>query len=313
MSKTESSYAQGSAPKVSVVMPAYNAMRFLPQTVASVLSQTRQDFELIVVDDGSSDGTDAFVWQQPDVRIRLVKQTNQGLAAARNAGIAASRGEYIALLDADDLWEPTKLEEQLARITNRPEVGLVHTAIRYINETGDEINRVLKVVGDGDVWTKVVVHNPVRCGSTPLIRRECFETVGMFDPALRFSEDWEMWIRIARRYHFATVDKPLTLYRQHGANMTKSYRTIMPNFETIIERAFQDAPAEHAALKREAYGRAYLFAAWRAFFAHDLQMAESLRKSALEAYPKLRFEKNSVSLTLRLMKAQWSGKTARER
>lgn len=293
--------------KVSVIVPAYNAMRFLPQTVKSALSQTWQDLELVVVDDGSSDGTAAFVEQYPDIRMKLVRQTNKGLAAARNSGIAASQGKYIALLDADDLWEPTKLEEQVARLTDRPEIGLVHTAIRYINETGDEINRVLSVKGDGDVWEKVVVHNPVRCGSTPLIRRECFEAVGMFDPALSFSEDWEMWIRIARRYHFATIDKPLTLYRQHGANMTKSYRTIMPNFETIIERAFRDAPAGNDSLKREAYGRAYLFAAWRAFFARDIPMTKSLRKSAFKAHPKLRFEKNSLSLTLHLMKAQWPG------
>ncbi len=291
--------------KVSVIIPAYNALHFLPQTVESALAQTWQDFELLIVDDGSSDGTRDWVFQQHDSRIRMVQKPNGGLAAARNTGINTTQGEYIAFLDADDLWEPTKLERQVACLDARPEVGLVHTAIRYIDEQGREINRVLGVQGDGAVWKEVVVHNPVRCGSTPLVRRECFEVVGVFDPTLTFSEDWDMWLRIASSYHFATINEPLTLYRQHNTNMTKGYQVIMPNLEKIIERAFQNAPAESAVLKQESYGRAYLFAAWRAFFAHDFSMAKMLQKQAFAAWPKLQFEKNSLNLTLKLARVRF--------
>ena len=296
-------------PRVLIIIPAYNALRFLPQTVASALAQTWDDFELLIVDDGSSDGTEDWVSQQRDSRIRMVQKTNGGLAAARNTGIATARGEYVAFLDADDLWEPNKLEQQVACLDAHPEVGLVHTAIRYIDEDNHEINRVLGIHGDGDVWREVVVHNPVRCGSTPLVRRECFEVVGIFDPTLTFSEDWDMWIRIASSYHFATINEPLTLYRQHNTNMTKGYQVIMPNLEKIIERAFQEAPAGSAALKQESYGRAYLFAAWRAFFAHDFRTAKMLQRQAFAAWPRLRFEKNNLSLTRRLIEVRLSGLT----
>lgn len=293
-------------PKVSVICIVYNSMVYLPRTVASVLTQTLPDFELIIIDDGSSDNVVAWVSTLNDPRIKLVSQTNRGIPGARNTGIEHARGEYLAFLDGDDLWEPTKLEKQVACLEARPEVGLVHTAIRYVDANDQEVNQVLGVRGDGDVWREVVIQNPVRCGSSPLVRRECFETVGTFDPTLFFCDDWDMWIRIATRYHFTVINEPLTLYRQHGANMTKSYQAIMPNFKRVIERAFQ-ASEVNTPLKEEAYGRAYLFAAWRAFFARDIPMTRSLRKNAFKAYPKLRFEKNSLSLTLHLMKAQWLG------
>ena len=293
-------------PKVSVICIVYNSMVYLPRTVASVLAQTLNDFELLIIDDGSSDNVVAWVSTLNDPRVKLISQANRGIPGARNTGIEHARGEYLAFLDGDDLWEPTKLEKQVACLEARPEVGLVHTAIRYVDANDQEVNQVLGVRGDGDVWREVVIQNPVRCGSSPLVRRECFETVGVFDPDLFFCDDWDMWIRIATRYHFTVINEPLTLYRQHGANMTKSYQAIMPNFKKVIERAFQ-ASDVNTPLKEEAYGRAYLFAAWRAFFARDIPMTRSLRKNAFKAYPKLRFEKNSLSLTLHLIKAQWLG------
>lgn len=292
-------------PKVSVIIPAYNALRFLPATIASVLAQTFQDFEVVVVDDGSADGTATWVRGHSDPRIHLVEQSNQGAAVARNAGIANATGEYIAFLDADDLWEPTKLAQQVACLDTRLEVGLVHTAIRYIDEHGDKVNRVLGVRGSGEVWREVVIYNPVRCGSTPLVRCDCFRTVGVFDPDLSFAEDWDMWIRISARYHFAVIDQPLVLYRQHETNMTKGYQAIMPNFIKVIEQAFRNAPVDSAFLKREAYGRAYLFAAWRAFFAGALEEATSFRKRALYHWPRLRYTRNSLSLGLKLNRAKW--------
>lgn len=294
-------------PRVSVVCIVYNSMTYLPATVASVLAQTFTDFELVIVDDGSSDNVIEWVSALTDARIRLVSQANKGIPGARNTGIEHARGEFIAFLDGDDLWEPMKLEKQVACLALRPEVGFVHTAIRYIDANGHEVNQVLSVRGDGDVWRDLAVQNPVRCGSTPLVRRKCFEDVGVFDPTLFFCDDWDMWIRISKRHHFAAINEPLTLYRQHGANMTKSYQAIMPNLQRVIERTFEDVPADCTSLKKEAYGRAYLFAAWRALFADDLQMTRSLRNEAFSTYPRLRFEKNSISLTLNLEKAQWLG------
>ena len=298
-------------PKVSTVIPAYNAVRFLPQTVASALAQTWQDFELLVVDDGSTDETRTWVANHSDARVRLIEQAHQGTARARNLGIAQAQGDYIAFLDADDLWEPTKLEKQVACLGARPEVGLVHTAIRYIDDEGSEIGKVLHSEGDGDVWEKVVLHMLVRCGSTPLIRRSCFDKVGMFDTDLDFAEDWDMWLRIAAHFHFAVLNEPLVAYRQHHANTTRKYQTIMPNLERVLERAFRDAPPEKRGLRKKAYGYAYLFAAQRAFNERDLGEAASLLYRAFRSYPRLRYRKNSLKLSFQLRKVRWLGQ-ARE-
>lgn len=291
-------------PKVSIIIPAYNTRHFLPQTVSSALSQTWQDFELLIVDDGSTDGTGQWVAEQTDPRIHLVRQPNQGAAAARNTGIKHAKGKYIAFLDADDLWEVDKLKKQVAVLDSLSEVGLVHTAIHYIDENGDSINRILGVRGEGNVWREVVTDNPVRCGSTPLIRRECFDKLGVFDTSLSFAEDWEMWIRIARHYQFATINEPLVAYRQHKTNMTKSYKRIMPNFQKILERTFRDSPGHERALEHKAYGYAYLFSAWRAYLAGDVREAVTLHRQAHRVYPRMLLVKNSLNLSARLAKTR---------
>ncbi len=129
-------------PKVSVVIPAYNAMTYLPETITSVLQQTYTDFEVVVVNDGSTDKIEEWIVQISDPRIKLVSQANLGLAGARNTGIRESQGKYLAFLDADDLWEPTKLEKQVKILEKNPEVGLVYTWVTYIDETGQSTGRV---------------------------------------------------------------------------------------------------------------------------------------------------------------------------
>lgn len=292
-----------SAPKVSVVIPAYNAMRYLPQTVRSVLEQTFKDFELLIVDDGSTDDFCDWAGRLSDKRIRVLQQKNLGAGAARNAGLLKARGRYVAFLDADDIWLPTKLEKQVADLEARPEVGLTHTSISYIDAQGNKFRKDLKAHGRGDVWRHIVSFNPyylVHCGSTPLIRRECFDVVGTFNTELKFSQDWEMWIRIARRYDFSVIQEPLVLYRRHGQNMSKSYVSALSSFHKIIESTFSAAEPSYAHLKRQAYGRTYLLIAWRAYRAKDYQAAYTLQLQSLKAFPKLLFVKNSIHLSLRL-------------
>ena len=295
------------AAKVSVVIPTYNSLHFLPQTLASVRAQTFRDFEIIVVNDGSSDGTEEWLAQHHEPHLTVITQANKGVAEARNVGIDHSSSDYIALLDADDLWEPTKLEQQVACLDAHPEVGLVHTAIRYIDETGKDLERILGVQGEGSIWEEVVLKMPIRCGSTPLIRHRCFAEVGGFEPSLHFSEEWDMWIRIAKTFEFAIINEPLVRYRQHNNNMTKGYQQIAPNLEKVLDRAFQDASESALRIKAEAYGRAYLFAAWRAYLAGDIPEASSLHQKGFQHYPKLRLVKNSLNLSARLARARWLG------
>ena len=295
-----------SSPKVSVIIPAYNAMRFLPQTVESVLQQTLRDFEVLIVDDGSKDDTAKWAAAHSDPRVKLISRPNGGAAAARNTGIANAAGEYVAFLDADDLWRPTKLEKQVARMEADLNVGLVDAWISYIDGDGEAMGKVMTQDLEGDVWAQMVEYNLVRCGSTPLVRRRCFEEVGTFDESFRFSEDWEMWIRITARYQFAVVKEPLVAYRQHENNKHKNYQSLLPTLCGIIEKSFQEVPEAQQHLKGRALGRAHLHTAWRALlYTGDDREAAQLRQEAIAHYPGLCYAKNSIRLELSIIRTRW--------
>lgn len=294
-------------PKVSVVIPAYNTLAYLPQSLASALEQTFTDFDVLIVDDGSADGVAAWAAQLSDPRVRLVTQANQGLPGARNTGVAGTEGEYIAFLDGDDLWRPDKLTKQVALLDKRPEVGLVHSSVRFIDARGDATSSPVAAHGDGDLYREFLTFNEfymVRCGSTPLVRRACFDRVGVFDPSLKFAEDWEMWTRVAAHYHVAALSENLVSYRQHASNLTRNYAIMTPHFSKIIERAFSSAPGKYQHLKGRAYGRTHLSAAWRAFYAEDYAEASALRRQAFLQYPKLRLTKTGIRLSLGLARVR---------
>ncbi|MUL38749.1 glycosyltransferase family 2 protein [Gloeocapsopsis dulcis] len=287
-------------PKVSVIIPAFNAMPYLPETVESVLQQTFTDFEVLIVNDGSSDYTAQWVSQLVDPRIKLISQVNQGLSGARNTGITHAQGEYIAFLDADDLWEPTKLEKQVHSLEENPTLGLVYTWSTLVDRTGESIGRVFAYCAEGDTWKKLIEENVVGCGSAAMVHRCCFETVGVFDRNLRSAEDWDMWIRIASRYPFAVVKEPLVQYRQHPSNMSKNWQVMEQAFRIVIEKAFQSAPPELLYLKKRSYGYINLCSAWKALQSseHDYELAIQFRAAAIAHYPRLRFSKEYIRLSL---------------
>jgi len=296
--------------KVSVIIPAYNAMAFLPKTVGSVLSQTFDSFEVIVVNDGSSDETEQWVSQIPDPRVKLISQNNQGLAEARNTGIAHAQGEYIAFLDADDLWSPTKLEKQVRVLEKNPEAGLVYTWVTYIDEKGKSTGRVVKNQVEGDVWQQLVVHNLVECGSVAMVRRYCFDSVGVFDwnlSSFGSVEDWDMWLRIASRFPFKVVKEPLVYYRQHITSGSKNWKAMEQAFHIVIEKAFASAPPEFFYLKKRSYGAANLCLAWKALQSRsqDYTKATNFQQQALAYYPQLRFSKEYVRLNLAISLMRW--------
>lgn len=196
-------------PKVSVVIPAYNSMAYLPTTLETVFAQTFTDFEVLIINDGSSDNIVNWVSSLADARIRLITQENQGLTGAHNTGVMQAQGEYIAFLDADDLWEPSKLEKQVSCLDKNPEVGLVDTWVMLIDETGKSTGTVLKTNAEGNVWKQIIQCPTVVCGSSPLVRNACFQEVGLFDPEMGGSSDWDMWIRIASRYSFGLIKEQI--------------------------------------------------------------------------------------------------------
>jgi glycosyltransferase involved in cell wall biosynthesis len=293
--------------KVSVVIPAYNAMAYLPETVESVLRQTFTNFEVLIIDDGSSDQIVQWVSQISDPRVRLISQENQGLSGARNTGIAHAQGEYVAFLDADDLWEPTKLEKQVHCLENKPAVGLVYTWTVLVDEQGNPTGRVFISDAEGDVWQQIVWDDVMSNGSTAMVRRCCFETVGVFDLNLGPAADRDMWIRIASRYPFAVIKEPLVFYRQHPNSMSKNRKIMIQELRTVIEKSFQYAPLELLYLRNRSYGRMNLYQAWNSIDEKNYKEAIHFRRQAVLHHPQLRYSENYIRLSLAIAMMRWFG------
>lgn len=287
-------------PKVSVVIPAFNALKYLPETLKCLFNQTFDDFEVIIVDDGSSDGTAEWASRIEEPRVKLITQANQGSSGARNTGIKNSQGEFIAFMDADDFWQSTKLEKQVEVLEANPEVGLVYNWVDYIDEKGEPTGRIVKPDAQGHIWDKFTERNLIECGSVPMIRRRCFDEVGIFDTSLDAAPDWDMWLRIAARYSFAVIKEPLVSYRQHSNNKSKNYPKLLHDFRTIIEKAFQAAPFELLHLRNRSYGNLNLLIAWKCLQSRDkdYKQADLFRRQALKHDYKLIFSREYIRLSV---------------
>lgn len=251
--------APGTAPRVSVVIPAYNAATTLPETLASVFAQTFADYEVIVVDDGSTDPTPALLAAYGD-RIRVLRKANEGRpSTTRNLGARAARGELVAFLDADDRWQPEKLARQVALFAANSRLGLVYTAAAVIDASG----RVLRVSscphgGRGQIYPLLAVRN-MMVGSSVMARRAAIAEAGWYDEELTSIENWDLWIRIARRWEVDCVDEPLTLYRVHERNRSADVELRRRNIFRILEKTHDptDRSPEALRLRRDAYFNAY--------------------------------------------------------
>ena len=250
------------SPKVSVVIPTYNGMKYLPKTLASVLDQTFQDFEVLIVNDGSPDNVIEWASSICDSRVRLISQENQGIAIARNTGILNSKGEYIALLDHDDLWEATKLDKQLQVFESNPSLGLVSTwTIFFDDKDNSELSIDKTVYPTGDVSRIAILKQLIMSASCPMIHRKCFDAVGLFDPDLSGADDWDMWVRIAFKYPFGLVQEPLVRYRVHANNTSKDYKAMALRIDRAIEKVFSWIPPDLAWTKNRNYCGANLYIA----------------------------------------------------
>ncbi|NQZ24137.1 MAG: glycosyltransferase family 2 protein [Colwellia sp.] len=223
-----------SIPVVSVIIPMYNVEKYIEQSINSVLNQCYHHFELILVDDGCVDNTLNIVNSFSDPRIRVITQKNRGLSGARNTGIDAARGIYVALLDADDYWAPEKLTKHIQHLTENPAVGVSYCPSLFINEDGELLGigqfPKLNNISKQDVFCR----NPVGNGSAPVIRRSLFSEITRFgvkkdkyrsmyfDESLKQSEDIELWTRIAltTKWQFAGIETPLTYYRINNAGLS---------------------------------------------------------------------------------------------
>lgn len=225
-------------PKVSVIIPTHNRALSLCRAVDSVLNQTFQDFEIVIVDDGSTDRTAVYALGGGDPRIRYHRhQTNRGEAASRNSGLRLARGDYIAFIDDDDEWLPEKLAEQVAVLDAAPaQVGLVYTGYTRIDLTNGRPLGTALPQARGQMLGPLCARNCVGGPSVVLVRRACFERVGEFDEALPFGVDYDMWIRVAREYLFDYVRAPLVRYALHANRMSMNHARVWRGKEAQLER-----------------------------------------------------------------------------
>jgi glycosyltransferase involved in cell wall biosynthesis len=224
---------------VSVIIPNYNYAHYLGEAIESVLAQTYPSIEIIVVDDGSSDGS-MSVLEPYDDKITLIRQQNQGVSAARNNGAAAGRGQYVAFLDADDVWLPLKVEKQVERFLSGNGPGLVHVGLVEIDARGAPMDERLDGL-EGNVVDELLLFERgviLGGGSGIIVTREIFDKVGGFDEDLSTSADWDFFVRVCQICSAAFVPEVLLKYRVHGSNMHGNLHAMERDMTRGYKKAF---------------------------------------------------------------------------
>ncbi|VTS06070.1 glycosyltransferase family 2 protein [Tuwongella immobilis] len=210
------------APRVTVATATRNYGKYLEATIESVRRQTFTDWEMVIVDDGSNDSTAMLLMrlaaQEP--RLRVVTANGLGISRAKSLGFQLARGQWIACLDGDDVWHPTKLEQQLALADADPELGVIYTGREWIDPQGNLIGTPECPPAPSEMLPTLFQTNPV-CYSSAMLRRDVMEHIGLFDPRLELAVDYDLWLRIARHYRFGCVPEPLVQYRTGHGNVSR--------------------------------------------------------------------------------------------
>ncbi len=230
---------------VSVVIPVYNGERYIASTLRSVIDQTHESLEILVVDDGSTDGTAAILEMlaQQDSRIHLLSQSNRGVAAARNLGIKCAQGDFIAPLDADDIWHRDRISKQYrCLVDTEDDVGLVYSPCIGIDDSGARQSSCMdRNRFDGIVFLQLVMGYFLGCASTCLIKKACLRSVGLYDEKYfqqqaQGCEDWDLYLRIARQYRFRFLPDCLIAYRQATGSMSVDVNQMLRSYDRMMAK-----------------------------------------------------------------------------
>jgi glycosyltransferase involved in cell wall biosynthesis len=298
---------------VTAVIPAWNAEGTIDATLSSVRTQTHRELEIIVVDDGSTDGTRERVRRHVavDPRVRLVEQPNSGVAAARNRGIAEASSGYIAPVDSDDLWHPEKIARQLKLIEGSPDVGFVCTAYSVLDEAGRVVMEYGGNVPRSHQFLDLCARNFIGNGSSALIRRSAIERCGGYDESLRRRcaqgcEDLKLYLCIAEHSRIAMIRSPLTGYRQLADNMSSDVDQMLRSFDLVASEFCERRPELR---RRFAAHRTYMICwlanrmarsgRWRTTFLLGMQLFASpspALMNALAAAVARRYRRRSYNL-----------------
>ena len=248
-------------PTVDVIIPAYNICRHLPSALESVVAQTYGKWRIVVVDDGSAEETETVLkpfQERLGTQLAFYRQTNQGPSAARNTGIRHSSGELIAFLDGDDTWLPGRLAASVACLAKRPAAGLSYGLITRMTETGEVLDSFAGngVYAEGKLASQIYMRKVEFPCPTVTVRRSCLEEVGLFDEAMRATEDRDLWLRIAQRYEVAFIPEVLAFYRTASSSASLDYDKMMRAQLGFLEKHFGE-PACGAAERQAALARIY--------------------------------------------------------
>ena len=250
---------------VTVLIPTYNRARYVGHAIQSVLQQTRRDLELLVLDDGSTDETEAVVRAVNDARVRYIRCPHRGISATLNTGVRLAQGRYIARLDSDDEWLPEMLATETQVLDAQPDVGLVYGRAEAMDAAGHRlpITRAYALRFPTDALRSMLIDDST-CNIAVVVRRECFDRVGLFDETFIAHEDWDMWLRVARHYRFAFVDAILARFRLHDENLTGTqsplFAQLIETRPRVLDKAFTDPslPPAYRSVKPLAYRSVFL-------------------------------------------------------
>jgi glycosyltransferase involved in cell wall biosynthesis len=265
------------APDVSVIIPAYNAARTVGTAVDSVLAQTFADFELLVVDDGSRDETVEMVQSRDDPRVSCISIENGGVAAARNYGLGLVKGSLVAFLDADDAWEPLKLERQYRVLTEMPHVGLCFASTQLVDDDLQPI-ALDRAISRRDYSETLLLEGNVLSGSASSVmaRTAVIDRAGRFDPRLSLCADWDLWLRASVLTDFFALDEPLALYRTVAGTMSSDPAVLERDTFAMLDKFFAiPASAAYLRLRARAYGNQWMVCAGS--YLHARRIRDSLR------------------------------------
>lgn len=262
---------------LSILMSVYNGERFLRETLDSALQQTFRDFELLVIDDGSTDSTPEILSSCRDPRVKFFACPHRGVAPALNRGLELASGEFVAFLDADDLWAPEKLEAQLEALQKHPRAGAAYSWFDLLDENGNRSASKLRPPHSGNVFPELILRNFVGCGSNLLARRPALEVAGRFDESLTHSMDWDLALRLAERFELALVPTAHVLYRRHLQSFSADPGPMEEPTLRILERACDRLPASMQGLRGKARSNVYRY------LTHQRLRSLNSRRQSLQA------------------------------
>lgn len=278
---------------VSVIIPAFNTEKYISQAIESVLNQTYQNFELIVVNDGSTDRTEKVIKKYFN-RISYIYQTNKGVAAARNVGISASKGEYIAFLDSDDIWLPEKLELQVDYLSTHLDTDLVYADYATFDNGGGILEENFALSRQlprpsGYIFQELILKCLFQT-NTVMLKRQILEKAGLFDERFLIGEDYDLWLRISAEHKIGYLPKVLAKYRQHPSSITaRSLSTDKPWEIKVIEKALKMFPEEKAKMPplklQKRLARPYFDIAYVAFHKKKYTVAKHNFRQCLYVWP----------------------------